>query len=101
MHGPNSFTYHTLRTSPPSTVISHGVGVSLLLAQRGIRIKIPAEKKTYELEIAKGTVRRVQKREDDRIMIGIEFTEISERVRKDIIAYIFERQRSVIRKIGR
>ncbi len=66
-----------------------------------IVLKLPAEGKILNAEIPRATVRRVEAAEGGKILAAVAFNGITERVKKDIISYIFERHRSLIRKIGR
>jgi c-di-GMP-binding flagellar brake protein YcgR len=64
------------------------------------RFEIPEDKKKVFLQIPATVVKRVEKWDFDKFLVALEFTEISEGIRKDVIGYVFERQRSIIRRIG-
>ncbi len=63
-------------------------------------LNIPQEKKNFAFQIPGATIRRIEKYDYNKFLVAIEFTKIPEGIRKDVIAYVFERQRSIIRKIG-
>lgn len=66
-----------------------------------VQLNLPGEEKTFHARIPRAAVKRVEPAEDGKILVAVTFSEIAERVKRDIITYIFERHRSLIRKIGR
>jgi c-di-GMP-binding flagellar brake protein YcgR len=64
------------------------------------RLEIPKGKERFLFRIPEAMVKRVEKWDFDKFLFALEFTKISEGIVKDVIAYVFERQRSIIRKIG-
>ncbi len=67
-----------------------------------VELKIPAGDEGLVFGIPEATVRRIEKEYDyGKSLIGIEFTDIPDQTRNDILAYVLRTQREWIRKIGR
>jgi hypothetical protein len=87
-----------------------GQGVSFIIETKaavkrndvltGVELNLPAEEKVLHAAIPRVAVRRVEPAEGGRVHVAVTFSEIAERVKREIITYIFERHRSLIRKIG-
>jgi c-di-GMP-binding flagellar brake protein YcgR len=70
------------------------------LSLNGLRLEIPDGKKTFSFRLPEVMVKRIEKWDFDKVLVALEFIEMPEGIRKDVIGYVFERQRSIIRKIG-
>jgi c-di-GMP-binding flagellar brake protein YcgR len=67
-----------------------------------VELKIPAGDRPVVFHIPEATVRRIHKDYfDEKSLIAIEFTDLIDPIRKDILAYVLRTQRESIRKIGR
>ncbi len=64
------------------------------------RLDIREGTKKFFFQIPGALVKRIEKWDFNKFLVALEFTEISEGTRKDVIGYVFERQRSILRKIG-
>jgi c-di-GMP-binding flagellar brake protein YcgR len=81
-------------------LVSGGTPIGVGDIIKNIRLDLPEEDKNLSVEIPRAAVRRIEKGEGEKLLIAVEFTEIEKGVRKKIVTYVFERQRSIIRKIG-
>lgn len=78
--------------------IKKGLPISVGDVLKDVQIRLPEEGAL--LPIAKAIIRRLEE-DAGKLLGGLEFTEISEEARKQLISYIFKRHRSTIRKLGR
>jgi c-di-GMP-binding flagellar brake protein YcgR len=71
-------------------------------ALKEVRLKIPEGDQSIDFYISEAVVLRIEKEFDyGKSLVAIKFTNISNQVREEILAYIFRVQREMIRKIGR
>jgi len=82
--------------------VKRGIELSSGDVLQEVELKISAGDRFAVFGIPEATVRRVQKENDyKKSLIGMEFTNIADPTRKDILAYVLRTQRELIRKIGR
>jgi c-di-GMP-binding flagellar brake protein YcgR len=63
---------------------------------KNIRIQVPMGNRSFSVETSEAVVRWCQDRLGGGIVVGIEFDEMAEKVRREIIDYIYERQRNAL-----
>jgi len=97
-----SATLQNLSAGGAAFFVKKGFNLSPGDVLHGVELKISAGDEGLVFVIPEATVRRIGKEYDYRkSLIGIEFTNISDQTRNDILAYILRAQREWIRKIGR